>query len=146
MSTTNDWEYKSISIDFDVYKALTNQLKSPSDTYNNVIRRLLALPIQERVNTQPQTTITNQSSWVYGGVIFPLGTEFQANYKGQKIKAIVREGGLLYEGKIYDSPSAAACAITETSVNGWRFWNCRLPGKTEWISIDSLRKRNRYSY
>jgi len=43
-------------------------------------------------------------------------------------------------GKRYDTPSAAAVAITDNPVNGWTFWERRLPGQSEWKIIKALRK------
>ena len=37
------WEFHSIAIDFEVFKGLTARLESPTDTYNDVLRRLLGL-------------------------------------------------------------------------------------------------------
>ncbi|HOX41758.1 MAG TPA: DUF4357 domain-containing protein, partial [bacterium] len=66
--------------------------------------------------------------------------EFRANYKGQTILAKVESGSLVLNGKRFDSPSAAAVSITGNMVNGWIFWECRLPGKTSWQTIKMLRK------
>lgn len=52
----------------------------------------------------------------------------------------VQSGALVVDGKPYDSPSAAAVAITGNAVNGWRFWECRLPGKSGWQLIGGLRR------
>jgi hypothetical protein len=29
-------------------------------------------------------------------------------------------------------------SITKNSVNGWKFWECKLPGKQHWQSINTL--------
>ena len=130
-------EFRSIPIDFDVFKALTARLESPADSYNGVLRRLLELPTPSA--EPPPTSSVAGSSWHVGGVTFPHGTDFRAKYKGKTYSARVDDGALVYDGTRYDSPSPAAIAITGNSVNGWNFWQCRLPGSTSWATIASLR-------
>ena len=124
------------SIDFEVWKALTAQLESPSDSYNNVLRRILELPGREPVRVAPPEA----GSWQVGGVTFSHGTEFRGRRKGKTHSARVDDGALVYDGRRFDSPSAAASAIAEHAVNGWKFWECHLPGRG-WTMIDSLRSR-----
>lgn len=50
--------------------------------------------------------------------------EIFANYKGKKYTAIMRSPKeIFFDGEVYISPSRAAGRITNTSVNGWEFWN-----------------------
>lgn len=130
--------YSSIDIDFDVYKALTSRLTSPEDTYNDVIRRELGLG---SASSAPASNGRSEEGepWIVKGVRFPHGTEFSVEYKGEFYEARVENGALVYDGKRYTSPSAAAMDITGTNVNGWRFWNCKLPGASIWYSIDTIR-------
>ncbi|MCX8115003.1 MAG: DUF4357 domain-containing protein, partial [Burkholderiaceae bacterium] len=78
--------------------------------------------------------------WVTKGVTFPHGTEFRATHKGQMHKGVVQNGALVLNGKRFNSPSAAAVSITGNPVNGWRFWECKLPGSDRWTLIAELRK------
>jgi hypothetical protein len=139
MAAPNYSDFHTISIDFDVFKALTAQLDSPSDSYNSVLRRLLDLPT-ERADTSVRA-LPDARSWLVGGATFPHGTEFRAKYKGANYTARVEGGALVYNGERYASPSPAAMAITHNSVNGWIFWECRLPGRSAWVLIDSLRRK-----
>jgi hypothetical protein len=138
MGTGASWEFQSVPIDFEVFKALTARLKSPADTYNNVLRRELKLG---------ETAITAVDSaspgrpWLVEGVTFPSGTEFRARYKRGTHVGRVEDGALVVNGERFTSPSPAAIAITGNSVNGWKFWECRRPGQTTWIGIDTLRKK-----
>jgi hypothetical protein len=79
--------------------------------------------------------------WVYNGVTFPVGTKFRADYKGDTSFGEVRSRKLFVGGKGYKSPSGAGRAVTGGSVNGWNFWECLLPGKSSWQSIDTLRNK-----
>jgi hypothetical protein len=128
----------SIEVDFDVFKALTAMRPSEEVTENDVLRGMLNLP--------PKTLAPASSDgpapgdWVAKGVRFPAGTEFRAKYKGETYLARVEGGALVLNGEAFDSPSNAAMAITKSPVNGWVFWECRLPGRSRWQMIKSLRK------
>jgi hypothetical protein len=128
----------TIDVDFDVYKAITLRRSSEEVTANDVLRQVLGLP-NKREPTVPSPRMET-GDWVTKGVRFPAGTEFRAKYKGQTWLARVDDGALTMNGKRYDSPSAAAIAITDNPVNGWTFWECRLPGQGTWRILKALRK------
>jgi hypothetical protein len=130
----------TIEIDFDVFKELTIRRTTESVTYNDVLRELLGL--NQLISSTPiPENASAVGAWTTKGVTFPAGTEFRASYKGQTISGKVDSGFLVVNGKRFDSPSSAAVSITGNMVNGWIFWECRLPGKTTWQLIKSLRKR-----
>jgi predicted CopG family antitoxin len=128
----------TIEVDFDVYKQLTIRRATEEVSYNDVIRELLGLK-QGKAATPKAVIASSAEDWVAKGVRFPAGTDFRANYKGQIHTARVEVGSLVVNGKRFDSPSAAAVSITGSPVNGWRFWECKLPGKS-WQFIESLRR------
>ncbi len=150
-----------ITIDFDVYKALTTLRKSEADSYNSVLRRLLKLPVENALmgaaEGKPNNALAAYSegkipeysnslaalmegAW-FNNVFFPEGTKFRANYKGQTYSGEIRDGVWLdSEGLSHTSPSAAASKISDTNVNGWRFWSALLPGTSEWRRMDEFRK------
>lgn len=129
---------RSIEVDFDVFKALTLRRPSEEVTENDVIRELLGLP----PGTARAVAIKEPApgDWIAKGVRFPSGTEFRATHKGQTYLARVEGGSLTLNGRRYESPSAAAVSITGNPVNGWRFWECRMPGRSTWESLLTLRK------
>src|SRR5882724_3471854 len=128
----------TIDIDFDVFKALTARRESEAFTVNDVIRVLLKLPaIGLATKAAPTSTVDD---WFCKGVRFPVGTEFRASYKGAKYSALIKGGKLLVNGEQAFSPSNAATMITGTNVNGWNFWECRLPGESRWRALALLRK------
>ncbi len=139
MAAPNFSDFQTISIDFNVFKALTAQLRSPADSYNEVLRRLLDLPPSD--SSDHAVEAADARAWVTGGATFPHGTELRARYKGNTYTARVENGSLVYNGESYDSPSPAAAAVTGNSVNGWIFWECRTPGRSSWVRIDSLRRK-----
>jgi hypothetical protein len=129
----------TIEVDFDVFKALTMRRPSEEVTENDVLRRLLGLPSRKGAALAPG--VAASGDWVTKGVRFPAGTEFRAAYKGQTHLARVENSALVLNGKRFDTPSAAAMSITANKpVNGWTFWQCRLPGQAGWKMIKALRK------
>jgi len=129
----------NIEIDFDVFKELTNRRAAENVTYNDVLRNLLGLEPFKAAATSSALE-SPEGSWTTKGVTFPAGTEFRDNYKGKAIFGKVESGFLVINRKRFDSPSAAAVSITGNMVNGWIFWECRLPGKASWQIIKTLRK------
>src|ERR1700730_466800 len=129
-----------ITIDFDVFKAITARRASESMTENDLLRQLFNLPPRP---TAAPTVVNNNSSqggdWISKGVRFPAGTEFRANYKGEEYIGRVADGALVVNGQRYSTPSSAAMSITRGSVNGWSFWECKMPGKS-WQKLLTLRK------
>jgi hypothetical protein len=127
---------KRIEIEFEVYKMLTAMLETEQTTYSDVIRRLAR-------STARKPSQTSGKSFIADGVEFPHGTEFRMRHKGRWFTATVSDGALVQNGKGHGSVSKPACEITGTSVNGWKCWECRFPGHTDWQSIDTLRHRAR---
>jgi len=129
----------SIDVDFEVFKQLTVLRRSEEMTENEVIRQLLKLGRPTR-ESRPDAAEPEGIAWVTKGVSFPHGTEFRTQYKGQEYIGRVQNGALVVNGKRYSSPSAAAVAITGNAVNGWRFWECKLPDSSRWRLAASLRR------
>src|ERR1019366_4592367 len=117
----------TIEIDFDVFKALTMKRESETDSYNDVIHRLLELPMSKPVAASLKASKPDAPPWVSKGVSFPDGTELRANYKGQMFTARVRNGRLMYGTGASSSLSHAARLVTNTSVDGWVFWEVKRP-------------------
>jgi len=130
----------TIEVEFEVYKQLTNRRATEQVSYNDVIRELLGLPQASQVRSAALNASPQPTDWVTKGVRFPAGTEFRASYKGQVRTGVVEGGALVVNGERYKSASAAAVAITGSPVNGWRFWECRMPGKLSWQLIEGLRR------
>jgi hypothetical protein len=140
-----------IDIDFEVFKALTARLVSEADTYNEVIRRLLSLPATEvtlrvgEFDTPGQPAVLQGLLGQTGGVwfsnvFFPDGTIFRATYKGRTHRARIHNSQWIDElGIVRTSPSDAASAISNTNVNGWRFWFVRRPQDEDWARMDTLK-------
>jgi hypothetical protein len=128
----------AIEIDFDVFKAITVRRASEDVSENDVLRQLLGLPAKK--TGYAGSPGPAPGDWVSKGVRFPAGTEFRAVHKGQTYLGRVEGGALALGGKRFDTPSAAAMSITGNPVNGWTFWQARLPGQAGWKMIKTMRK------
>ena len=126
----------TIQVDFDVFKAITSRRPREDVTENDVLRELLHLPPVE-VSSRRQRPAAGD--WIPKGVRVPAGSELRAHYKGQLYLAEVSSGALVLNGKRFDSPSAAAMSITRHQVNGWTFWEVRLPGQGRWTRLKDFR-------
>ena len=135
---------RTIEVDFDVFKALTLRRPAESVTENDVLRELLGLPPARpgsSMHVVASIPPVEPGGWISKGVRFPPGTEFRAHYKGETHLARVENGALVLNGKRYDTPSAAAMSITGSLVNGWTFWECRVPGSAAWQMIKTRRPK-----
>ena len=129
---------QTIEIDFDVFKEITLRRKSENVTPNDVLRQVFSLePKSEDAFSDP----AREHPWVTKGVSFLPGTEFRATHKGKMYNGIVQNGALVIDGKRFTSSSAAAVSITGNSVNGWIFWECKMPGLNSWKTIKNLRNQ-----
>lgn len=127
----------AIEVDFEVYKELIRRRPSEAVSENDVLRKVLGLANQKAATIA--TAGPAPGEWVTKGVRFPAGTEFRATYKGKTYLARAENGALVLNGRRFDSPSAAAMSITGKPVNGWTFWEGRLPGRTSWQIIKAQR-------
>ena len=126
--------------------ALTARRERVNDTYNDVLRKLLRLGGRtSQSKSEKAARPAGGKPWVVKDVEFPSGSRFRMKYKGTVYEARVVDGKLRDEqGRQFHSPSQAAIAISETNVNGWRLWECQLPGSAVWERIDDMRKRRTY--
>jgi hypothetical protein len=128
---------KKIEIDVEVHKAIESLRASFDQTPNDILREVFQL---EQTEARQATEPANQAAtWTTKDVQFEVGDKLQANYKGQLIEAEVVEGGLQVNGSVYHAPSTAACEVTGTSVNGWKFWKYLDRERGTWRYISELR-------
>lgn len=145
-------EMRSIDIDFDVHKRIELARRGFSETPNEVLRRLLG------IDTSPTTgSDTGQAAaegldgggraWVGKGVSLPHGTALRMDYNGRRHEGAIVDGEWLVEGQRFASPSAAASGTARTrsgtrpTLDGWIYWEVRLPESPGWIGLKDLRRR-----
>lgn len=64
----------------------------------------------------------------------------RAQYKDKRYRArLRRDGSIRYDGRVYDSPTAAARKILHRHCNGWWFWRYKNPDG-QWVRLVTLRK------
>lgn len=74
----------------------------------------------------------------------PEGTECRFSYRNKMYEGIIKNAVLCVSGYgTFKSFSGASVKITDTSRNGWRDWEIRLPGETRWILADVWRRRRK---
>lgn len=129
----------SISIDFDVFKAITAKRDHAGVSENDVLRQVFGLPPAgakpegDRKKPQPKG-----SGWRSEGVTFAIGTELQHRFRdGRVASATIVPNGVEYNGTVYPGLSPAAAAAAGHQANGWQFWEINtLFG---WKKADTLR-------
>jgi len=123
-----------IDVDFEVFKALTNRRETESVSYNDVLRGLLNLR-----NPKAPAASSTEGGCSFKGVFLPNGTQLRVVYKGTLHQAEIKGGKWLDQnGTPRSSPSDAASAITNTQVNGWRFWEVMRPNDPSWRKLVAL--------
>lgn len=140
-----------IEIDLDVYKALTLHLLSESESYNDVLRRLLSISGESLAISRVEDRIVpatfnilakapEPGAWL-GNAFLPNGTQLRGTYKGRTFRAVIRDETWIDENGVpRKSPSEAAGAISGTNVNGWHFWYAKRPTDGDWHRLDEFRK------
>lgn len=74
----------------------------------------------------------------------PNGTECRFIYNGKEYGGIIKNGKFeVYSYGNFKSFSGASVKITNTSRNGWRDWELRIPGSSKWISAYSWRRMSK---
>jgi hypothetical protein len=64
----------------------------------------------------------------------------RGQWKRRKFRATLRRDGYIsFNGRKYDSPSAAASKATGHSMNGWVFWHYRIAPR-KWVPLGHLRR------
>ena len=114
--------------------------QSPEDAYQDK-----DFQSPERLGRVEQKSAKNSGgcvSWEVESVVFPDGTKFRAKYKGYFYYGKVRNGTMTLDEKEFVSPCEAALTITRTPIDGWLFWDCKLPEQVSWMNISEFKKLN----
>jgi hypothetical protein len=72
-------------------------------------------------------------------------------YNGRQYEGRIDDGKWAVEGKVFDSPSGAASGIATTKsgnrtrLDGWIYWEVRMPGDAVWTKIRDLRRTSQHN-
>ena len=113
----------------------------PSYEQTNQRDALEKSPVFSGAIQQKAETPADCLAWVVDGTTFPNGTKFRSKYKGYFHYGKVDNGALIYNGKQFLSPSAAAFSITRNFIDGWIFWDCKMPGQSSWVNLREFKKK-----
>ena len=110
---------------------VSNQINDESDR-----KALLALADEILAKKENVAAINNSVQ-----VKFPI--QIFRRYKGKLYEGLLLRGSKVeYNGKVYDSPSAAAVFISGHPENGWRMWRYIDDSSNTEKPIDRLRSNN----
>lgn len=114
--------------------------QSPEDASQN--KEFQPPDTMGHVKKQAPKNSGSRISWEVESVVFPEGTKFRGKYKGYFYYGKVRNGTLTLNEKEFVSPCEAALTITRTPIDGWLFWDCKLPEQGSWMNISEFKKLN----
>lgn len=139
-------KFKQISIDLDVHKEIELRRESFDDSPNDVLRKVFKLIISRHPEKKPE--ISSQifrapSALALKGATLKEGLLLRKYAKGTLHQAIIKNGKIEYNGRVYHSPSAAAWAVTKSSTNGWIFWEYFDAESSDWKILDNLRSKQK---
>jgi hypothetical protein len=122
-----------INVSIEVYKLIEQNRHSFEDTHDDILKRLLKIPVsRERAPIQGELNLGC-------GVSVPFGTLFRKEYKRKEYIAEAKEGGIWVNGRIYPTLNQATNAVSNSNQNAWLFWEVKRPQDSKWIPIDDLR-------
>jgi hypothetical protein len=139
-------ELRTIEIDFDIYKKIEAERRDFSEPQYVALRRLLGLPAADQASKpQPAPTVGRARPWSGEGVLLPHGTQIRMTYNGRMHSGEIADGKWIVDGKEFDSPSGAASGVAmtkrgrRTRLDGWIYWEVKLPGEANWQRLSALR-------
>lgn len=138
-----------IEIDFDIHRAIENERRGFDEPPRVALRRLLKLP-EESLKSRAKALVADSGRpWREGAVVIPHGSEARMSYQrgSQVFEGRFVDGELVVQGQGFQTLSGAASALARTKdgstpkLNGWNYWEVRLPGQERWIPMSMLRSQ-----
>jgi hypothetical protein len=139
-----------IEIDFDIHKAIVNEQRTFDEAPYLALRRLLKLP-DPGTDPEDQATSNSGRSWQQQGVEIAHGSPARMSYlRGTQVfEGKFLDGKLVVNGRAFASLSEAASKLartgngTRTQLDGWKYWETKVPAEDKWVSLRELRRRAR---
>ncbi len=141
-------EKKSIQIDIETFRLIEQYRNSFDEDYNDIIKRVLqSIENYDKIEVK-QFSIVNERKGLtnhglfWKGCLLVNGMKLRSHYKGALHTAEIVNGKILFNGKEYTSPSAAAVEAAEgVAINGWKFWEFLDEKNNIWQTLDSIRQK-----
>jgi len=112
--------------------------------FNDILsyKKVSVAPSQAEAKATEQPPRGKPASFIPTSAVAQSGIALRANYKGQVLEArLVKKNHVIYKGKEYNSPSGAARGATDTSRDGWTFWEYQDPETGDWALLDKLKHK-----
>ena len=137
-------KFGMIEIDIDVYKRIEQERISFDEPHTAILRRMLGIKPENKIDQQgfPERPKENGNGMQLDDVYLPNGTELRKYHKGELHTARVEGGAIVLNGQRFRKPSPAGVAVTGYRVNGYRFWDAKLPGDNHWMRLEFLRGKH----
>jgi hypothetical protein len=140
---------RNIQIDFEIHKMIEAERTGFDEPEYLALRRLLKLPPPTEGKVREDHIRDEGAPWMDSGVIIPHGTPARMEYaRGSQVyEGKFLNGKLVVNGKSFTNLSAAATALAVTrdgkkpSLNGWVYWQVKMPGSTDWVHLIEIRNK-----
>ncbi len=140
--------FRAIEVDFDVHRCIENERRGFDESPNDALRQLLRLGEPKFAPAMaPPSSPPSRASWSDRGITLPHGTPVRMRYNRRTYEGQIVDGSWVIEEQRFDSPSGAASGVAvtkkgkKTRLDGWIYWQVKLPGEDGWKLLDSLRPR-----
>lgn len=138
--------FRTIEVDFDVHRCIEIERRGFDESPNDALRRLLKLGEPKPAPTKASSSSpASRKSWSDQSVTLPHGTSVRMRYNRRTYEGQIADGSWVIGDRKFDSPSGAASGVAvtkkgkSTRLDGWIYWQVRMPGEDSWKSLESLR-------
>ena len=136
-----------IEIDFQIHQAIVNESRGFEEPPYLALRRLLKLPDDDSIAPKHAEPKSSGRPWCQYGVEIPHSSDARMSYMrgAQLIEGQFLDGKLVVNGREFSTLSDAASSLARTKkglrtqLDGWKYWEVRLPGQDRWVHIRTLR-------
>ncbi len=135
-------EFRQISIDLDIHKAIESERKSLNEPENQILRRLLGL--DTLVPPKIAAGTSSGEPWQRRGIVLPNGTTWRIAYGNKEFGGTIVDGRFRSGNRSFKSPSGLTIALCRTakgertSLNGWRYVEIFQPERNRWTRLQDL--------
>lgn len=140
--------FRTIEVDFDVHRCIENERRGFDESPNDALRRLLKLgQPKATATTAVSSFVASRRAWSDQGVTLPHATPVRMRYNNHTYEGQIVDGSWVIGDRRFESPSGAASGVARTKkgkptrLDGWIYWQVKLPGEESWKPLESLRPK-----